>query len=71
MMVGSISLSSNEISSGNSRFLLLLDIIGPPDPKISNFRPPPIRNFISVMVSLGVGKRQTGEVSFKLARVSS
>ena len=44
--------------------------LAPPDPKISIFRPPPIRIFTSVMVSLGVGKRQTGEVSFKSARVS-
>ena len=44
--------------------------IGPPDPKISIFRPPPILIFISLMVSLGVGKSQTDEVSFKSARIS-
>jgi hypothetical protein len=37
--------------------------VGPPDPKISIFRPPPILIFISLMVSLGVGKSQTDEVS--------
>ena len=46
-------------------------LLGPPDRKNGNFQSPPIRIFISVMVSLGVGKRQTGEVLFKSARVSS
>jgi len=41
--------------------------VGPPDPKISIFRPPPVRIFISVMASLGVGKRQPGGVLFKSA----
>jgi len=44
--------------------------IGPPDPKISIYRPPPILIFISLMVSLGVGKSQTDEISFKSARIS-
>jgi len=44
--------------------------LGPPDPKISIFRPPPILIFISLMVSLGVAKSQTDEVSFKSARIS-
>ena len=44
--------------------------VGPPDPKISIFRPPPILIFISLMVSLGVGKSQTDEFSFKSARIS-
>ena len=39
-------------------------------PKISFFRPPPIHIFISLIVPLGVGKSQTGEISFKSARIS-
>jgi len=42
----------------------------PTGPKISIFRPPPILIFISLMVSLGVGKSQTDEVSFKSARIN-
>jgi hypothetical protein len=39
-------------------------------PKISIIRPPPIHIFISLMISLGVGKSQTDEVSLKSARIS-
>ena len=42
----------------------------PTGPKISIFQPPPIHIFISLMVSLGVAKSQTDEVSLKSARIS-